>query len=117
MTAPALPVNAQKLAEAIIARRGELRISAEHACTAAGVSRSSWRAIEHAERPAIQTRTLYGIDHGLQWPLGMALALYMGRERPPEPPEPKPLKVTTKALLRQISAQLGEVLERLDKMS
>ena len=67
--------GAELLAAAVVERRRHLRLRQRDVERATGVSVAVQRAIEHAERPNPQRKTINGLDRALRWPAGATNAL------------------------------------------
>ncbi|WP_250029673.1 hypothetical protein [Paractinoplanes maris] len=71
--------NRRRLAEAVRARRLELRLSVRAAATQTGVARDTWIGLEEATRRTAETNYA-GIERTLQWEPGSVLAILESRD-------------------------------------
>jgi DNA-binding transcriptional regulator YiaG len=90
-----MPPHAQALADAVIARRGQLRISQRELARLAGITLDSVQAIEKATRTQIRAGTKAALDDGLKWQPGTADHLFRAGRMPEKKPESR-LRIATK---------------------
>ena len=68
----------RRLGQLMLRRRGELGYTVTQATELAGISVSTWHALERGRRVTAQSRTFYAVDRALRWQPGTAQQLFDG---------------------------------------
>jgi hypothetical protein len=106
-------VRLEYLAEVVLERRRELRLSKEVAARRGGMSVKTWTSVEEG-RPVRDT-TYVGVETAMVWERGSVSAVLDGGDPTPLPPQPEaePVEVDYAArMLDVIRSQYGEEVYR-----
>jgi transcriptional regulator with XRE-family HTH domain len=98
-----------RLARAVADRRNALGKSQVEVATDGGISLDSVQAIEAARRSSYRSKTLRGLERGLDWPMGAIDTALAGGE-PTATPSQRPSHDETVAEIRRTLAALRQDL-------
>lgn len=102
----------QRLADAVVARRAQLRLSQEDVRAAGGPSDVVLSRIEQCREPHPRGNTIQKLDVGLQWEPGSAAAVLAGGEPTPVGQPAALNQVSTDALIDEVVALVTELQRR-----